>query len=195
MDRKKIAIVAITLAFALLATPAMAAVQKPSDWWKNPFEKIWNALLNLQSQISSIQLIPGPKGDQGPAGPQGDQGLPGETGAQGIQGETGPQGPAGPMGPQGPAGSSTGGISGYEVIIAENTLAIGPGMNASAFVVCPSGKKVLGGGALTNQPDSLFLYTSYPAGEDVGWVAWFHNYTNNTTTANIRAKAICAIVE
>jgi hypothetical protein len=59
---------------------------------------------DLQNQINTIELTPGPIGPQGPqgdaglTGPQGPQGPEGQVGFQGTQGETGPQGPAGPAG-------------------------------------------------------------------------------------------------
>ena len=52
----------------------------------------------------------GPKGDQGEQGPKGDtgpqgaKGDKGDPGSQGEPGETGPQGPKGAQGEQGPAG-------------------------------------------------------------------------------------------
>ena len=64
----------------------------------------------VTQEISSIELIPGPKGDKGDTGPQGLQGPKGDTGPQGLQGERGLQGEQGPQGerglqgPQGPQG-------------------------------------------------------------------------------------------
>lgn len=52
----------------------------------NPFQALWDAIDNLQSQISGIQLIPGPQGEPG------QDGQPGEQGPQGEQGPVGPQG-------------------------------------------------------------------------------------------------------
>ncbi|MBC8286029.1 MAG: hypothetical protein H8E42_01000 [Nitrospinae bacterium] len=76
---------------------------------------ILHGLINdLQTQVSNIQLIPGPQGIQGipgPVGPQGPAGTNGLDGAQGSQGPVGPTGPpgadsivAGPPGPQGDPG-------------------------------------------------------------------------------------------
>jgi len=198
MNKRNILIVISAMAILAMASPAMAAVQKPNNWWVQPFEKIWNALLDLQNQISHIQLIPGPKGDTGPAGPQGIQGEvgpmgpAGPQGSQGIQGEVGPMGP---QGPQGPAGNPTGGISGYEVIEVINTTSIGPGMNANAYAPCPAGKKVLGGGAGVNNP-GLHLYDSYPTGSaNTGWIVWYNNPSSATTSGTIEVKAICAQVD
>lgn len=76
----------------------------------------------VTQEISSIELIPGPKGDKGdtgpqglqglkgdkgdtgPQGPQGERGLQGEQGPQGLQGERGPKGDTGATGQQGPKG-------------------------------------------------------------------------------------------
>jgi len=40
-----------------------------------PYEMIWNLLTDLQTQIRSIQLTPGPQGPRGNPGPKGDPGL------------------------------------------------------------------------------------------------------------------------
>ena len=55
----------------------------------------------VTQEISSIELIPGPKGDKGDTGPQGLQGERGLQGEQGPQGERGLQGPQGPQGERG----------------------------------------------------------------------------------------------
>ena len=58
----------------------------------------------LQTEVNTIELLPGPQGVQGKLGPQGDQGVQGKlgaTGAQGAQGKLGLQGPQGDIGPQG----------------------------------------------------------------------------------------------
>jgi len=47
----------------------------------NPFDMIWEAIQDLQTQIDEIELTPGPQGPQGEQGPPGPQGPPGEFGA------------------------------------------------------------------------------------------------------------------
>jgi len=93
-----------------------------------PFVKLQGQIDNLQQQINTIELTPGPQGETGPQGPQGiqggtgaqgpegpqgiqgvegpqgPQGIQGDVGAQGVAGDIGPQGPTGPEGPQGPQG-------------------------------------------------------------------------------------------
>lgn len=41
-----------------------------------PFQDVWDAIQNLQDQITNIQLIPGPPGPQGPEGSPGPAGQP-----------------------------------------------------------------------------------------------------------------------
>src|SRR3989344_5667353 len=82
---KKVAVIGSVIAILLVVNVALAG-DNPSG---TPFQAIWNAITNLQSQITNIQLIPGP------------QGLPGEPGLQGIQGEPGAQGLQGPKGDPG----------------------------------------------------------------------------------------------
>ena len=52
----------------------------------------------IDQKISSIELTPGPQGEQGLQGDPGTQGIQGEIG---LQGPIGPQGVAGPVGPAG----------------------------------------------------------------------------------------------
>jgi len=62
--------------------------------------------LDLQNQINTIQLIPGPqgpKGEPGLVGPQGEQGPAGPPGPVGPAGVDGAPGPSGPQGPPGPS--------------------------------------------------------------------------------------------
>ena len=87
------------LIIILSTTLISAEVEKPDKWWRNPFQKIWDAILDLQEQINNIQLIPGPQGKPGPQGPQGEKGIQGGKGEQGEQGQQGPQGEKGEPGP------------------------------------------------------------------------------------------------
>ena len=93
--KKSLLAVVLVIAILCVANSAFAVVEKPSNWWKAPFEKVWTAILNLQDQISQIEPVPGPQGDAGPQGPQGE---PGPVGPEGIQGEVGPIGPKGERG-------------------------------------------------------------------------------------------------
>jgi hypothetical protein len=66
-----------------------------------------DGISDLYSQLTNIQLTPGPQGPPGPQGAQGPPGPQGEAGPPGPKGETGPSGPAGIpglAGPQGPTG-------------------------------------------------------------------------------------------
>ena len=64
---------------------------------------------SLATQISEIELTPGPQGDTGDAGAKGDAGPIGETGAKGDAGpigETGAKGDAGSVGETGAKGDA-----------------------------------------------------------------------------------------
>lgn len=91
----------------------------------NPFNNLQNQVDDLQQQINTIELTPGPQGPQGdvgPVGPQGETGPAGPQGDVGSQGDVGPAGPQGDTGPQGPAGQD-GAISytGVLPVVVDNT--------------------------------------------------------------------------
>ena len=60
--------------------------------------------MELKSEISAIELTPGPQGETGEQGEQGEKGDKGEQGEQGEQGDLGERGEQGPAGDQGPQG-------------------------------------------------------------------------------------------
>lgn len=153
----------------------------------------------------------GPAGAAGPAGPAGIPGLAGPVGPvgpvgpAGPQGATGSQGPVGPAGPQGPMGlrgptGATGpqgipGVSSLVVYLSQSLI------NSQAFhsavVNCPSGKKIVGGGARvrdftgsSNVPGAA-LTASYPT-NGVNWNAEARGPT--TTAWGVEAYALCAVV-
>lgn len=64
--------------------------------------------------VETIELTPGPQGEQGP---QGEPGPKGDTGPQGIQGPQGPQGIQGPIGETGPKGDP--GAPGKDYVLTE----------------------------------------------------------------------------
>ena len=109
---KKGPVIALTLLIVsaiIMGVPHLGfgAGEKPEG---KPFDAIWEAISYLQSQIDTIELMPGPPGPVGPMGPQGPEGPMGSEGPQGLPGEQGPQGEPGPKGdtgdtgPQGPPG-------------------------------------------------------------------------------------------
>ena len=89
------------------------------------------------------QGLPGAKGDQGPPGEQGDPGPTGEKGDPGPQGPPGEKGETGPQGPEGPPGAA--GVSGYEIV--RLRVFAEPRAEGRGTVMCPPGKRPLGGGA------------------------------------------------
>lgn len=131
----------------------------------------------------------GPQGGAGATGPQGPQGAVGATGPQGPQGAagaTGPQGPAGvdgvagPTGATGATGATGSGVSGYQVVSVLVNYAAGAS-GGFQVVSCPSGKKVVGGGVLTNSNASLI--TNSGPDTNASWLTAFVNNSNSAITA------------
>lgn len=56
------------------------------------FQAIWEAINDLYEKIASIELLPGPQGQQGENGDQGLQGEPGIRGETGKDGQSGEDG-------------------------------------------------------------------------------------------------------
>lgn len=139
----------------------------------------------------------GPQGPTGPVGPAGSAGAAGADGADGADGATGPAGPTGPTGPTGPAGpiGATGpagsGITGYQVIEAD-----GPsGVFSSASILCPQGKRALGGGGRASM--NGVLTESQPTFGGFGWSAAASDDNNGSgfrVVTVVTVYAICANV-
>jgi hypothetical protein len=103
-------------------------------------------------------------------------------------GAVGPVGPAGPAGPIGPAG-----ISGEQLV----TAASGSNSNdvKSQSASCPSGKKVIGGGASVSVTSSpLALTSSAPSGDLTGWTAQAQETAAFAGNWRVSVYAICAAV-
>lgn len=84
----------VIVAFLMLSAtiPIMQAATPPVDPIWTEINNIKVSLVNLQSQLSSIQLTPGPqglKGDQGAQGPAGTAGVQGPKGDKGDPGAPG----------------------------------------------------------------------------------------------------------
>lgn len=128
----------------------------------------------------------GPQGDTGPTGPAGPQGTPGP------QGDTGPQGPAGPAGA---------GLSGYTVVTSDGVIgtALGVTSTEDLFARCPSGTRLLGGGA-TASNDEAFLTNSGPYQDASGlYDIWVGRWIVQSDAAQgddiqVHAYAYCANV-
>lgn len=94
---------------------------------------------------------PGAKGDTGPAGPPGPIGPSGSSGLPGSQGPQGPQGPAGPAGP---------GISGFHIVSDQTDTNADSPKNLPVF--CPTGERVISGGARVTGSGRVALTSSVP---------------------------------
>ena len=122
---------------------------------------------------AGLEGAAGADGVEGAAGADGLNGLDGADGADGADGPAGPQGAigpagvAGPVGPTGPVGPAA--VSGYEVVSAVST---NNGSTMTQTATCPTGKKVLGGGANTTN-SNLHIVGSAPSGtlNQTAWTA------------------------
>jgi hypothetical protein len=190
----------------------LRVIDSPTQHCRNGETAIsWNQV--GQQGPPGPQGIQGPKGDtgatgatgaQGPigltgaAGAQGPIGLTGATGAQGpigLTGATGAQGPiglTGATGAQGPAG-----VSGL-VLLMGPTVSISNSAGSST-VVCPAGKKALGGGfnwsgsvfVDENEPDSTGNFANRFAPDGNGWTV--HASNNFLQNGSFTAFGICAL--
>ncbi|MBE3012141.1 collagen-like protein [Microbispora sp. NEAU-D428] len=117
----------------------------------------------------------------------------------GPQGRTGPQGPAGAQGPVGARGATgpAGRITGYALVSETRTATGGGVLQASGEAVCPSGKKVVGGGGAPAGVDArkVVQVLSAPTSNGEGWTAAFRATEElSPNTLSIRIWAICADV-
>ena len=135
----------------------------------------------LETEVSwSLQ---GPQGLQGLQGAKGDQGNPGQNG---VDGATGPQGEKGPPGDPGQDG-----VSGYELVTSGN-VGFPPGVASFRFVLCPQGKKALGGGVNTGGPEGV-VTASFPFDSGQAWALGIRN-TSASETIQTQVWAVCAAV-
>ncbi len=160
---------AVTAGMLMTSSAALARSPRLPAFFHHPlFPRVWNAIdrlrdavNNLQDQIDTLVLTPGPQGPQGEAGPQGSQGE------QGLQGEQGPQGVQGEQGPQGPAGTGAGGrLNTYR--ITSPIVSVGIAETQTATARCHAGDQVLSGGFFA-QGSTLQILQSRP---DLHIEAW-----------------------
>jgi len=120
-----------------------------------------NAVTTIKVKDGSL-LAADFKAGQLPAGPKGDKGDPGAPGAAGAPGAPGAKGDKGDKGDQGLPG-----LTGVQ--IAFNVSPAGTGARAVS-VVCPYGKKVIGGGQQSSQGYDGTAISGYPD-SDHTWLA------------------------
>ena len=166
-------------------------VEKAKENYKNhkhynqgkPFATLQDQINNLQDQIDTIQLTPGPPGPQGEQGPQG------------IQGPPGPQGPAGGGG----FGSIyisdwTNAISECQAITDRNGVVVG----YECVAKCNSGDQVISGGyqfATSAAAESFFVYGSSPKvfdnDNDEGWAVLVKKGPTDPQFTPLTVNAVC----
>ena len=154
----------------LLLTASIAMAKEGSTG--EPFQALWDAINVLEQKIENIQLIPGPKGEQGD---KGDQGIQGEKGDRGLIGDSG-----------------LNGVSGWEMVIGSSS-SWSTGV-LSSVVSCPTGKKIIGGGAKSlGNHVSCHLSSSYPS-SDTEWTAIISTPGTSSSSCAVQAYAICATI-
>jgi hypothetical protein len=135
------------------------------------------------------KLIPGPRGARGARGPAGARGAAGPVGAAGAAGQAGPAG-----------------VSGYEVVSETFPSVFVPesnttrGLSGVQIVLCPGGKRAVGGGADlgTNASQNgvqrqLAISADMPTPTGDGWSAQvFNNSLSFAASIDVRVYAICA---
>ncbi len=100
--------------------------------------------------------------------------------------------PAGPTGPQGPTGPP--GISGLQRLDVAT-----PSSNSNSktvIVTCPTGKKVVGGGArvIGNGAGVVSIIENFPDSDGVHWNAKANEVVATALTWQLQAYALCATV-
>jgi hypothetical protein len=97
--------------------------------------------------------------------------------------------PAGPTGPQGPPG--TPGLNAVERV--EATSALNSTVSKGAFLACPTGKRLIGGGARINQTNlPVAVVQSFPDNDNV-WRVSAREMVATNASWSVTVFAICAI--
>jgi hypothetical protein len=111
--------------------------------------------------------------------------LPSSVGAVGPAGPAGPAGRAGPTGPVG--------VSAEQLVTADSST--NSNTVKSQSVSCPSGKKVLGGGAaVSTTSNSLAITRSFPSADLSAWTAEAQETSAFAGNWKVTVFAICANV-
>jgi hypothetical protein len=106
-------------------------------------------------------------------------------------GAVGPAGPAGPAGRTGPAGPV--GVSAEQLVTADSST--NSNTVKSQSVSCPSGKKVVGGGAaVSTTSNSLAITRSFPSGDLTAWTAEAQETSAFAGNWKVTVYAVCANV-
>ena len=119
---------------------------------EDALNNIENGIQELENQIETIELTPGPQGPQGEPGEKGEQGPQGEQGPEGPQGEQGPKGDTGEQGPQGQDGITP--VKGIDYFTEEEKTEMLNGLATEEFVI-----QKIAEAQLNNNGDSIDLST------------------------------------
>ena len=129
---------------------------------------------------------------RGPRGEVGDIGAQGPTGATGPRGWRGPTGRTGPAGAQGVEGAQgvPGPVSLYYVTSGPVEIPNDGGYH-QAFVYCPEGTTVLGGGWSTTFANPEVIASNWVTDTDgvpIGWYVQMSNHSGSTGYATVTAS-------
>jgi hypothetical protein len=191
IENRRAPALAVAVLVAILATTAIAvAVGSAATDSRAGTVKVKCPKKVLSGRKVTCRIVgPLPGGTPGPRGPKGDRGARGEKGAKGDRGATGAPG-----------------VSGYEVVSQTFKEVLVPdsqgqrGLSEVKTVVCPGGKRALGGGAdLGTNPGQaapqrqVAVSLSAPNGTGNGWSAQlFNSSTSASASIDLRVFAICA---
>ncbi|HEY7256282.1 MAG TPA: hypothetical protein VH476_06310 [Solirubrobacterales bacterium] len=182
-------LVPVLAAVAALATVGVAAIALAAGGAHSSRAKI---RIRCPRTVTSGRRVTCRVFGRMPHGPRGSRGPRGANGAKGKTGNRGPRGPAG--------------TSGYQVVNQTFSAVSVPksegsrGLSAVQTVLCPSGKRVIGGGSdvgsnegqAAAQRDVTVSLTG-PNGGGSGWsVQLFNASTTEDHTIDLRVFAICA---
>lgn len=156
----------------------------------NPWDEVWEAIIELQEQIADIELIEGPQGLPGTNGENGAQGPAGPQGPTGATGAQGPQGVQGPQGIQGPAGTGGGRLILYRTT---RTVEVSPGTAVEVLAECRPGDQVISGGFLSSNADLLVVQLRPVVSNVEGWTVGMIN-THTLLSHSVSAFAWCSDV-
>lgn len=171
-------VASIALAISLGGT-GYAALRLPANSVGTPQLK-QNAVTSIKVRNGALRLL-----DFAPVERPKLKGDKGEPGAAGAKGDRGDKGDKGDKGDPGPAG-----VTGLQRVFGPGT-SIPAGGTTSLFASCPSGKRVLGGGASAGNSTQGIVYSSVP-NTDTSWAAGVRNPTAGAIT--YQAWAVCATV-
>ncbi len=187
---KKIILTTIMLALVagMITTGSVAFAQQgggnPNG---NPFDDLWDAIADLQTQINDIELMPGPEGPPGQDGVDGTDGeLVGlDCSTDQIAKFDGSKWVCDNMNPAENIPST------YFEYGNSVTVLVGHTFDRTSTAKCDPGDKVLSGGEVTTDLNHVTPSASYPTNDFDGWNVAFGRDNISTSDPTATAIAYC----